>query len=198
MSRRAYPYTVELRTGPCEAAMDDQVLDDTMTLLERDHRVAPATVSADLVTRTVATTVGVRAMSGPAEAVTVAVGAFQRALARAGAGEVALMEVSLEVQQADGHLRHEVVSAAEVARRIGLSRERVRQLALAPGRFPRPVGDVRGSRIWRWGDVADWLAAGGRGRPGRPRVAQGAVRPVRSARPPARRRARGSGTAPAH
>lgn len=186
MSRSGCRYTVVLRTAPCEVAMDDQVLDDTLTFLERDARVAPAIVSADLVTRTVATTVGVRGVSGPVEAIAAAVGAFQRALVRAGAGKVDLTEVGLELEHADGHLRHEVVAATEVARRIGVSRERVRQLAAVPGRFPAPVGEVRGSRVWRWGDVIDWLAAGGRGRPGRPRVTGQALRTVRLPRLPAR------------
>lgn len=107
--------------------------------------------------------------SNAGTAVDVATRAFATALRRARAtASPASMELAVEAVTRSGN-RSEIVSAAEVARRIGVSRERVRQLAEEPGRFPTEAGNIRGSRAWRWGDVSDWLAAGGRRRPGRPR-----------------------------
>lgn len=52
----------------------------------------------------------------------------------------------------------ELVTGAEAARRLGLSRERVRQLAEKPG-FPEPLGKVGNAIVWRWRDVERWSAA---------------------------------------
>ncbi len=56
----------------------------------------------------------------------------------------------------------ELVPAAEVARRAGRSRESVRLLhsgERGPGGFPRPAAGLRTrSRLWRWSEVAAWLA----------------------------------------
>ncbi len=53
------------------------------------------------------------------------------------------------------------VSAAEIARRLGRSRENVRQWIAGergPGRFPPPVSGVTtGSPRWRYVDVTAWL-----------------------------------------
>jgi hypothetical protein len=63
----------------------------------------------------------------------------------------------------------ELVLGSEAARRLGLSRERVRQLAADPRQaFPAPVGrfstggDPRGDRIvWDWAEVERWGHAHG-------------------------------------
>jgi len=63
----------------------------------------------------------------------------------------------------------ELVLGSEVARRLGLSRERIRQLAAEPRQgFPAPVGrfstggDPRGDRIvWDWDEVERWGHAHG-------------------------------------
>ena len=55
----------------------------------------------------------------------------------------------------------ELVTAADIARRTGRSRESVRLLIngeRGAGRFPTPVSGVhRRSRLWRWSAVVDWL-----------------------------------------
>lgn len=64
----------------------------------------------------------------------------------------------------------ELVLGSEAARRLGLSRERIRQLAADPRQgFPAPVGrfstggDPRGDRIvWDWAEVERWGRAHGR------------------------------------
>ena len=59
-----------------------------------------------------------------------------------------------------------LVTAAEIARRAGLSREQVRLLGngqRGPGGFPPPIAQVDGrTRLWLWPDVARWLAEHGR------------------------------------
>lgn len=66
--------------------------------------------------------------------------------------------VGLRVQavEPDDH-----VSAAEIARRLGRSRENVRQWIASergPGCFPAPISGVRtGSPRWRYIDVTTWL-----------------------------------------
>jgi hypothetical protein len=53
------------------------------------------------------------------------------------------------------------VSMADIAARIGRTREGIRLLitgARGPGGFPPPVTDPRSRyRLWRWSDVAHWL-----------------------------------------
>ena len=55
----------------------------------------------------------------------------------------------------------ELVTGAEVARRLGSSRERVRQLAERDD-FPRPIGRVGVAIVWRWPDVKAWASRSGR------------------------------------
>ncbi len=56
----------------------------------------------------------------------------------------------------------ELVSAAEIAERVGLSRETIRLYAMGrrgPGTFPPPAARLRSrSPLYRWTDVAPWLA----------------------------------------
>lgn len=51
----------------------------------------------------------------------------------------------------------ELVTGAEIARRLGVSRERVRQWASdAKYGFPETIGRFGSAKLWRWGDVARW------------------------------------------
>ena len=54
----------------------------------------------------------------------------------------------------------DLVTSAEIAERLGRSRESVRLLAngeRGPGGFPQPVSHIRArTRLWRWSDVAEW------------------------------------------
>ena len=54
-----------------------------------------------------------------------------------------------------------LVSLADIAARLGRTRESVRLLAggaRGPGGFPKPVTDPRGRyRLWRWSEVAHWF-----------------------------------------
>jgi len=62
----------------------------------------------------------------------------------------------------------EIVSGAEIGRRLGVTREAVRQWRRRPG-FPEPVGRVGQAIAWNWEDVRRWAeqrptqATGGKG-----------------------------------
>jgi len=49
----------------------------------------------------------------------------------------------------------EIVSGAEIGRRLGVTREAVRQWRRRPG-FPEPVGKVGQAIAWDWEDVRRW------------------------------------------
>lgn len=54
-------------------------------------------------------------------------------------------------------LLDELVTGAEIGRRLGVSRERVRQWASdARYRFPTALGRIGRAVVWRWSDVAAW------------------------------------------
>ena len=56
----------------------------------------------------------------------------------------------------------ELVTMAEIAERLGRSRESIRLLVAGergPGDFPAPISHIRTrSRLWRWPDVLRWFA----------------------------------------
>ena len=52
----------------------------------------------------------------------------------------------------------ELVTAAEIGRRLGLSGQRIRQLS-RDGQLPSPAGKAGQNVLWRWHDVRDWAAA---------------------------------------
>lgn len=51
----------------------------------------------------------------------------------------------------------DLVTGAEVGRRLGVSTQRAHQLAKMPG-FPAPVGRVATAIVWRWPEVEAWNA----------------------------------------
>jgi predicted DNA-binding transcriptional regulator AlpA len=57
--------------------------------------------------------------------------------------------------------RTELVVAADIAGRLGLSRARVSVLIAGPG-FPRPIGRLGRSLVWRWSSVERWARETGR------------------------------------
>ena len=59
-------------------------------------------------------------------------------------------------------LSNDLVNAAQIAERLGRSRESVRLLVQGergPGGFPPPAHHVGERPLWSWGDVVEWLAA---------------------------------------
>lgn len=51
----------------------------------------------------------------------------------------------------------ELMGTAEVAALLGISRQRVLQLAQQEG-FPAPVAALKMGKIWRAGDIRQWAA----------------------------------------
>jgi prophage regulatory protein len=65
---------------------------------------------------------------------------------------------------------NQLMGVTEVATKLGISRQRVTQLADSPG-FPQPVAVLASGRIWEAGDLDLWLQLDRLGRSGRPRRA---------------------------
>jgi predicted DNA-binding transcriptional regulator AlpA len=57
--------------------------------------------------------------------------------------------------------RTELVVAADIAARLGISRARVSVLA-SRSNFPKPVGRLGRSDVWRWASVERWAQETGR------------------------------------
>jgi predicted DNA-binding transcriptional regulator AlpA len=55
----------------------------------------------------------------------------------------------------------ELVIAADIADRLGISRQRINVLASGPG-FPKPLGKLGRSAVWRWSSVERWARESGR------------------------------------
>lgn len=156
-------YVVEAQTAPL-ASLDEQTFEAFSDALFRDRQLAGPAPAANLLTHVLAVRTSVDAAS-PEEALTGALARIRIALRRAGVGESELTEASvlLELPENDhAAARDDLVGTPDVADRLGISRQRVAQLVEQTGRFPTPVATVRGTHVWRWGDIADWLAAGKR------------------------------------
>lgn len=57
--------------------------------------------------------------------------------------------------------RTELVIAVDIARRLGISPQRVNVLASGSG-FPKPLGKLGRSAVWRWSSVERWAQETGR------------------------------------
>jgi predicted DNA-binding transcriptional regulator AlpA len=57
--------------------------------------------------------------------------------------------------------RTELVIAVDIAKRLGMSPQRVYVLATSPG-FPKPLGMLGRSAVWRWSSVERWARETGR------------------------------------
>lgn len=145
-------YTVDLRSTTIED-LDDEVLDAFSSAIFADRTLAGPACSADLALQVLTLRTCVDASSIDA-AVAIATSAFARAAKKATLeAEVDLVESWLDVEGiADPQ---EVVMGGEVARRLQLSRERVRQMTES-NKFPRPLMQTGRDRVWRWGDIALW------------------------------------------
>ena len=49
----------------------------------------------------------------------------------------------------------ELVIAVDIARRLGISSQRVNVLSATLG-FPRPLGELGRSAVWRWSVIERW------------------------------------------
>lgn len=55
----------------------------------------------------------------------------------------------------------DLVSTAEIAALLGLTRQRVQQLAKTPG-FPAPAATLKMGSVWHTADIRAWADAHGR------------------------------------
>ena len=55
----------------------------------------------------------------------------------------------------------ELVIATDIAELLGISPQRVYVLASAPG-FPKPLGMLGRSAVWRWSSIERWARETGR------------------------------------
>jgi predicted DNA-binding transcriptional regulator AlpA len=56
----------------------------------------------------------------------------------------------------------ELVGVAEIARMLGVSRQRVDQMARNDPEFPQPIAELTAGRIWRLQDIERWARKTGR------------------------------------
>ncbi|MGY5630289.1 hypothetical protein ACW7N6_15900 [Streptomyces sp. UC1A3] len=77
------------------------------------------------------------------------------------AAKHAAMEIQKRLDVIVCRMDRDLVDASEIARRIGRSRENVRQLINGERHkgnvFPTPLGAPNGKKIWEWGIVNEWL-----------------------------------------
>lgn len=57
--------------------------------------------------------------------------------------------------------RTELVIAVDIAKRLDISPQRVNILASGPG-FPKPLGKLGRSPVWRWSSIERWAQETGR------------------------------------
>lgn len=57
--------------------------------------------------------------------------------------------------------RTELVIAVDIAKRLGMSPQRVNVLTSSAG-FPTPLGKLGRSAVWRWSNVERWARSTGR------------------------------------
>jgi predicted DNA-binding transcriptional regulator AlpA len=57
--------------------------------------------------------------------------------------------------------RTDLVIAVDIAKRLGISPQRVNVLATTPG-FPKPLGKLGRSLVWRWSSIESWARDTGR------------------------------------
>ncbi len=50
------------------------------------------------------------------------------------------------------------MGAAEIGKRLGVSRQRVSQIAAQDPTFPKPVAELAAGRIWHTEDIERWIA----------------------------------------
>ncbi len=152
-------YTVHITSSPV-SNLDEAALLSFSDAIDRERGIVAPIAAANLVTGTLRLTASVD-RENPEGALEKTRTAFERALRLSGLANVDVVEAEIEASVDVGD-RHDLLTGAEVARRIGMSRERIRQLAAAKGRFPPAFANVGGYRIWRWGDILDWATTQGR------------------------------------
>jgi predicted DNA-binding transcriptional regulator AlpA len=158
-ARRARNFTVNFTTRPMRSLSDSDFARFVSALELAPELAAPAP-AAHFTTGTLRLTASVDGASEEA-AFSRAVRAFRRVLSNLSV-PTAIAEATIEEDNGETISRHELVTGAEVARRLGISRERVRQLAADKKRFPQARFALGKAFVWHWGDIIDWADIEGR------------------------------------
>jgi hypothetical protein len=150
-----HSFTVEFRTEPIEIELLQALVDRAAETLFADRTIAGPAIGVDGLVNAIEVRASVDAHYSP-EAMLIVADAVNRALKAAHIPATpGRIEVWPDLEGVDWP--DELVNGGEVARRLKISRERMRQLLTEkPPRFPRPVAETKRDRIWRWGDVAEW------------------------------------------
>lgn len=148
-------YTVDLAAQVGRPAASPDLGEQFLTALERRPGVLAPAVSQDTVAGKVAATFTVEAQDAWVAA-TRGVEEFRAALKALG-----LDGPMVEVRVSEDDT--EEVTGAEIARRLGVTRERVRQWAQGKQYgFPPALRRVGSAKVWRWGDVRRWAVEHGK------------------------------------
>ena len=157
-------YTMTASTGPIDS-FNDELTEVVAREIAQRGVLQGAVVAGNSLTRTMSVRGSVES-EGPADAILLGLQelghAFLVVLERPEIFEFGIMRDLPEDEFASA--RDDIVGTPDVAARLGISRQRVAQLVEQKGRFPTPIATVRGTHVWRWGDIADWIAAGARDR----------------------------------
>ena len=154
-------YIVELRSAPIED-LDTDILECFSDEVFDDQRLLGPAPSADLALHVIELRAAIDAGS-PGAALDVALASFSRAAKKSRLHGIDVVDLSVWLDDDSEYDRRELLSGADIAERLGISRQRIAQLVAEKGRFPRPAATFGTISVWQWGDVADWIAAGGRG-----------------------------------
>ena len=156
-------YTVTTSTGPLDQ-LDDEMLESLASALGKSRYLRGAVASGNMLTRTLSVRGSVE-VPRAVDAILAAFGDLDKALHAAGLDKADVVDFAVVRDLAEDEFasaRDDIVGTPEVAQRLGISRQRVAQLVSQPGRFPHAIATVRGTHVWRWGDIADWIDAGAR------------------------------------
>jgi predicted DNA-binding transcriptional regulator AlpA len=156
-------YTVTTSTGPLDQ-LSDELLELVATALAKSRHLRGTVASGNTLTRTLSIRGSVD-VPGVADAILAAFEDVGKALHRAGVENADIVDFAVVQDLPEDEFasaRDDIVGTPDVAARLGISRQRVAQLVDQQGRFPHPIATVRGTHVWRWGDIADWVAAGAR------------------------------------
>lgn len=152
-SLREYNVHIEMLAPPGRG--DDETLSEHVFENIDEDGLLGVSVSQNLRERTVGLTFNVMA-SGAREALRIGVKRLAAVLDYKRV--TAEMLVELEAEPYIAPELKELINQAEIARRLGVSRARITQLAQRED-FPAPTQAIEGQHsLWRWGDIADWEA----------------------------------------
>jgi predicted DNA-binding transcriptional regulator AlpA len=77
------------------------------------------------------------------------------------------MPVGFATVKYSAAMTHHLMGTAEIADRLGVSRQRVHQIETSDPTFPAPVAELSAGKVWESTDVERWIAEKRKAEPGR-------------------------------